>query len=113
MNPGNENDIIYEKVSSYYERRIVHLNDLMVVICDFSNGPMKNPDPPHSHPHEQITYVAEGELNFFKGDRKFHLIKGDIITVPSGIPHCIQTISSFVRLSDSFSPIRKEFLKQV
>lgn len=111
MKPERENEIIYEKVSSDYERRIIHLNDLMVVICDFSNGPMKNPDPPHSHPHEQITYVAEGELTFFRGDQKFHLLKGNIISIPSGIPHCIQTISSSVKLIDSFTPVRKEFIK--
>jgi quercetin dioxygenase-like cupin family protein len=84
----------------------------MVVICDFSNGPMKNPDPPHSHPHEQITYVAKGELIFFMGEEKLVLKEGDILTIPSELPHCIQTVSKYVRLIDSFTPIRKDFLKQ-
>lgn len=80
-----ENPIIHEKVSPGYERNIAYLDNLMVIVCDFKNGPMKSPDPPHSHPHEQITYVAEGELFFFKDEKKHHLVKGNIITVPSGV----------------------------
>lgn len=82
----------------------------MVVVCDFSNGPMVQADKPHNHPHEQITYVAEGELYLFIGEEKYHLNQGDIFTVPPDIMHGIQTLSSFVRLVDTFTPIRKEFL---
>lgn len=101
-----------EKVSPVFERRIVNLENLMTVVCDFTNGPAAEPDKPHSHPHEQITYVAEGDLYFFIGDEKHRLTKGDIIAVPAGVPHCIQNISRFVRLIDSFSPIREDFLKK-
>jgi quercetin dioxygenase-like cupin family protein len=112
MPVNKENRIIHEKVSPGYERTIAHLENLMVVVCDFTNGPMKGPYPPHSHPHEQITYIAEGELIFYKGEEELRLVKGDIITVPSGVPHCIQTLSSHVKLIDSFHPVRKDFLKQ-
>ena len=112
MYSANDERIIHEKVSPDFERTIAHLENLMVVVCDFNNGPMKNPDPPHSHLHEQITYVAEGEVIFFKGDKKMQLVKGDIITLPSGVPHCIQTLTSHVRLIDSFSPVRKDFLNK-
>jgi mannose-6-phosphate isomerase-like protein (cupin superfamily) len=108
MTFDNTSRLIIEKVSANFERKIAHLDNIMVVICDFTNGPMKDPEPPHSHPHEQITYVAEGQLSFYKGEQKYSLVKGDIITVPSGIPHCIQTISSHVRLIDSFTPIRQD-----
>ena len=112
MYSANDERIIHEKVSPDFERTIAHLENLMVVVCDFNNGPMKKPDPPHSHPHEQITCVAEGEVIFFKGDKKMQLVKGDIITLPSGVPHCIQTLTSHVRLIDSFSPVRKDFLNK-
>jgi quercetin dioxygenase-like cupin family protein len=101
-----------EKISSCFERRITHLDNLMVVVCDFTNGPAPAPDPPHSHPHEQISYVAEGDLFLFINDEKHKLQKGDIFSVPSGVPHCIQTISNHVRLIDSFSPVREDFLKK-
>ena len=100
-----------EKLSETFERRIIHLKNLMVVVCDFTNGPATQPDPPHTHPHEQITYVVDGELLFFLGEEKHRLKQGDVFSVPPGIPHCIQTISVHVRLIDSFSPIREDFLK--
>ena len=107
-----QNETIPEKISATFERRITHLRNLMVVVCDFTNGPAPQPDPPHSHEHEQITYVAEGELYFFLGEKKYHLNRGDVFSVSPGVPHCIQTISHHVRLIDSFSPIRTDFLKK-
>jgi mannose-6-phosphate isomerase-like protein (cupin superfamily) len=106
-----ESSTIPEKVNDGFSRRIVHLNNLMTVVCDFTNGPAPEPDPPHSHPHEQITYVAEGELFLFLGNEKHHLTGGDTFLVPPDLPHCIQTISAHVRLIDCFSPIREDFIK--
>jgi quercetin dioxygenase-like cupin family protein len=83
----------------------------MLVVCDFANGPMEKQEPPHSHPHEQITYVAEGELEFYKDNVMYNLVKGDIILIPSGIQHCIRTLTPHVKLIDTFSPVRKDFLK--
>jgi quercetin dioxygenase-like cupin family protein len=97
-------------ISQSREKRIAHLENLMVVVFDFYDGPMKDPDPFHSHIHEQITYVAEGELTFFKGTDEFHLCKGDLMIIPSGVPHSVKTISSHVRLVDSFNPLRQDFL---
>jgi quercetin dioxygenase-like cupin family protein len=105
-------EFVPEKVSPVLERRLVHLDNVMVVVCDFSKGPMAEPDKPHNHPHEQITYIEKGELNFFIGDEKHHLSEGDLVTIPSGKFHCIQIISENVRLIDSFSPIRSDFLKK-
>jgi quercetin dioxygenase-like cupin family protein len=101
-----------EKITATLERRIAYINNLMVTVCDFTNGPAPKPDPPHSHLQEQITYVAEGDLFLCIGDEKHQLTTGDVFTVPSGLPHCIQTISKLVRVIDCFSPIREDFLKK-
>lgn len=106
-----ENISVAEKISPDFERRLASLDKLMIVVCDFSNGPAAEPEKPHSHPHEQITYVAEGDLFLFMDDEKHRLTKGDIFTVPSGIPHCIQTLSSHVRLIDAFSPVREDYIR--
>jgi quercetin dioxygenase-like cupin family protein len=105
-----KSESVTQKVTSVLERRLAYLENIMVVVCDFTNGPMKVPDKQHSHPHEQISYVEEGELWLFLGEEKHHLAKGDIFAVPSGVLHSIQTISGSVRLIDSFSPIRKDFI---
>lgn len=93
------------------ERRIAYGDHLMLVIFDFSDGPQTQPDPPHQHPHEQVSYVAEGEILFFLGsDLPVRLGPGDGYTVPSNVPHCIQLLTPRVRLVDSFTPLREDFL---
>lgn len=110
MKNKKEDNIIQQKISGNFKRTIVHLDNIMVVVCDYSHGPMDKPQQPHSHPHEQITYLAEGELFFYKDGKEFHLNKGDMITIPPDVQHCIRTLSPDVRLIDSFCPIRKDFL---
>lgn len=108
----NNNGIIREEIGHGLERQIAHLDNLMVVVLDFNDGPMKDPDPPHSHPHEQITYVADGEVLYFRGSDEYRLRKGEMITIPSGTPHCIQTLTNHVTMVDSFCPLRLDFLEK-
>ena len=82
----------------------------MMVIVTFEDGPAIAPDEPHQHPHEQITYVAEGKVKFFIGDEAFELEKGDMIVVPCNTDHSVQTLTSYVRLVDTFHPLRDDFL---
>jgi quercetin dioxygenase-like cupin family protein len=93
------------------ERRIVHTSQLMTVLLDVENGPWAAADPYHSHPHEQTTFVSEGELLFLvEGDAPRHLRAGDLVAIPSGRPHAMQLLSTRARLVDSFSPVREDFL---
>jgi quercetin dioxygenase-like cupin family protein len=91
-------------------RRILHTDHLMMVTFIFADGPAAQPDPPHSHPHEQVTYVAEGEVLFFIGEESCRLVPGDMVAVPPDRPHTIQLLTPKARLIDSFTPLRQEFL---
>ena len=91
-------------------RKVVHLKDLMFTVIEFSNGPMNEPEPPHNHSHEQISYVAAGKLKLFIEDREYLLSEGDVFKVESNLNHSIQTLTEFVKLIDGFSPIREDFL---
>ncbi|MBN1963449.1 MAG: cupin domain-containing protein [Anaerolineae bacterium] len=99
-----------ETIAPGRTRYLAHSPHLMVVVIDFVDGPQDQPDPPHSHPHEQVTYVAAGELLFFIAGEPHRLSAGDLVTVPGDVPHTIQLLSEFVRLVDTFTPIREEFL---
>jgi unsaturated pyranuronate lyase len=92
-------------------RTLIHVNNLMMTIIEFSNGPWDEPEPYHNHVHEQITYVAEGELMFLcEGETDQRLKAGDLFSVHSNKMHTIKLISKSCKLIDSFTPIRKEFL---
>lgn len=92
-------------------RYLAYTEHLMMVVVDFDDGPTSNPDPPHSHPHEQVSYVVSGEINLFMDNKLTRLGPGDMFTVPPNIPHSVQLLTSRVRLIDSFTPLRKDFLK--
>lgn len=92
------------------KRRILHTDKLMMVVIDFEDGPAVKPDTPHTHPHEQVTYVAEGEVLFFIGKESRRLSPGDMVAVPPDQPHGIQLMTPYSRLIDTFTPIRQDFL---
>ena len=99
------------KIKEGLERKIIRTNDLMTVVIDFSNGPWEMPDPPHSHPHQQTSYVAEGEIIFYcEGEPDQHLKAGDMYAIPSGLKHTVKLLTKKVRLIDSFYPVREDFL---
>ena len=101
-----------EIVRQGLERRIIHTSNLMTVIVDFSDGPWAEAEPFHSHPHEQTSYVAEGEIIFYcEGEPEQHLGAGDLFAAQSGQKHTIRLLSPTARLIDSFNPIRQEFIK--
>ena len=100
-----------EVIESQRTRYLAHTDHLMMAVIDFNDGPTEAPDPPHSHPHEQISYIAAGEVIFFLDDKSTQLGPGDIFTVPPNVPHTVQLLSEHVRLVDCFTPLREDFLK--
>jgi len=111
MGTIRSSEVTPEVITQGRTRYLAHLSNLMMVVIDFHDGPTTQPDPPHSHPHEQISYVVSGKINFVSGNEVIRLGPGDIFTVPPNIPHSIQLLTKNVRLVDTFSPIRKDFLK--
>jgi quercetin dioxygenase-like cupin family protein len=96
-----------------FERWTIHTDKLMAVVIDIADGPWKEPDPPHTHPHEQVAYVAEGEILFLaEGLAPQRLGAGDLYAIPPNIPHAIQLLSKTARLVDCFTPVREDILKQ-
>ncbi len=64
----------------------------------------------HSHPHEQIGYVASGEIDvIMDGYETKRLKAGGSYYVPSNLKHHIITYAPTV-LIDCFTPLREDFL---
>ena len=64
--------------------------------------------PVHTHPHEQIGYLASGRLLFEVGDERRELSAGDSWLVPSNVPHQVTALESSVAI-DVFSPPREDY----
>lgn len=87
-------------------RVLVHTDELMVVEFAFEKGAV---GVPHSHPHVQASYVAEGRFEVTIDGRVETLDTGDSFIVPSSLVHAVKALEAG-RLVDSFAPYRADFL---
>jgi quercetin dioxygenase-like cupin family protein len=65
--------------------------------------------PAHSHPHEQIGYVAKGRVRFAIAGDVRELSAGDSYLVPGEASHEVTALEPSVCI-DVFSPVREEYL---
>ena len=63
----------------------------------------------HSHPHEQMIYVLEGEADLILDGKSFYLKAGDTMSVPSNLAHTGQARAAGCRFLEIFTPARKDF----
>lgn len=63
----------------------------------------------HSHPHEQMGMLLEGELDFFIGDERHLMRPGDMWRIPGGVPHKAIAGDQPVKALDVFYPIREDY----
>jgi quercetin dioxygenase-like cupin family protein len=104
-------NVPYEHVKEGLKRKIIYTKNLMSVLIDFTNGPWDEPEPPHSHVHDQTSYVVSGGIVFYcEGEEGQHLSAGDMFAVQSGKKHTIKLLTKEVRLIDNFTPLREDFL---
>ena len=85
--------------------RFVHGETMTLSFVDIQPGARL---PEHSHPHEQITYLIEGELEMVIGGEKMLLTPGMVHVIPSNVPHNAYA-RTFVRVLDAFSPVREDY----
>ena len=65
--------------------------------------------PQHSHDNEQITYVLEGTLKFVIDGRELIVRSGEILVIPSNLPHSAEALEDTVDL-DIFCPPREDWI---
>lgn len=88
-------------------RRLLGHNDgLMMVEIAFEKGAE---GALHSHPHLQVSFVAEGAFEMKIGDRVTTLRKGDSYMVPANVVHGCTALEPGT-LIDAFTPARQDFL---
>ena len=63
----------------------------------------------HTHPHEQVCYVAEGSFEFEADGKKTIISKGDSYYVEPNARHGVVALEKGV-LIDIFTPQREDFL---
>ena len=64
--------------------------------------------PEHSHPHEQVAHVLEGEFELTIGDETERLGPGTVAFIPPNVPHSGLAITE-CRIIDVFHPVRDDY----
>ena len=64
----------------------------------------------HSHPHEQMGLLLEGELEFFVGEEHCVARPGDMWRIPGGVEHRVIAGDQPAKALDVFQPIREDYL---
>jgi quercetin dioxygenase-like cupin family protein len=65
---------------------------------------------PHSHPHEQMGLLLEGELTFTIGGQTRTLRPGEMWRIPGGVVHSAVAGDRPVKALDVFHPVREDYL---
>lgn len=87
-------------------RRAVYLEHVMMTFFDFDPGSVVTE---HDHPHEQITYVVQGAMEFHLGGETWVLRAGDGACCPPGVPHSAVILDEPTVALDAWYPLREEY----
>jgi quercetin dioxygenase-like cupin family protein len=67
--------------------------------------------PEHSHHNEQLTYIVEGALKFSIDGREIVVRAGEVLCIPSNMPHSAEALEDTVDL-DVFNPPRADWINR-
>lgn len=88
--------------------RFVHGETMTLSFVDIEKGSVL---AEHRHPHEQITYIMEGELEMMIGGEKMLLTTGMVHVIPGNTPHSAVALTD-VKVLDAFHPVREDYIVQ-
>lgn len=97
-----------EQVTPHMRRQVIAGEELMLARITLNAG---HGVDRHRHVSEQITLVLEGQLRFWVGeqdDEHVDVPAGQMIHLPSNVPHRAQALAPTVNL-DVFAPPREEW----
>ena len=98
-------DITAKVLAEGIEGRYVHGENLSFGLVHLEKGSAVKL---HHHPHEQITYLLDGEMEMEIGGKKVLLTKGKYFVIASNVPHSAFALTE-CSVIDVFSPVREEY----
>ncbi len=106
---GNWNDLKEKVLREGVSRKAFTGEGATVAINYFKPG---HSVAPHSHEHEQIAMILQGEAEFHIGDEVVRLSEGGIVVIPPNVEHYLQLVGDkeVVNL-DVFTPKRPEYVE--
>lgn len=100
-------DLPVESVNPLFDRQLVTGERTMLARIVLRKGCIV---PLHSHENEQIAYVLEGALKFQIQGREIIVRAGEVLVIPSHVPHSAEALEDTIDL-DIFTPPRTDWLQ--
>ncbi|HLW84012.1 MAG TPA: cupin domain-containing protein [Candidatus Sulfotelmatobacter sp.] len=100
--------VALEDLNPLLQRQFVVGQDIMLARVLLKKGCIV---PEHSHHNEQLTYILEGALKFWIGGREIVVHAGEVLTIPSNMPHQAEALEDTVDL-DIFNPPRADWINK-
>jgi quercetin dioxygenase-like cupin family protein len=97
-----------EELKPLLQRQLIVGQNIMVARVLLQKGAIV---PEHSHHNEQVTYVLEGALKFWIDGREIVVRTGEVLTIPSHMPHQAEALEDTVDL-DIFNPPRADWINK-
>jgi quercetin dioxygenase-like cupin family protein len=88
-----------------YRVRFVHSTNMTFAYWDIDAGAAL---PEHSHPHEQVLNMQEGQFELTIDGKSQVLGAGSVAIIPSNAVHSGRAITA-CRITDVFYPIREDY----
>lgn len=101
-------EIALEKITEMYSQKIISGANQMLAQTYLKQGAQV---PLHVHESEQMTYVLQGSLRVVVGGEEVIVREGEVLHIPSGIPHQAEALEDTFEL-DVFSPVRQDWLAE-
>ena len=95
-----------EAVNPKMLRRMVWGERLMAAFMELKAGLTV---PSHQHENEQLVYCISGTMHFFFPDREIFVRGGEMLLIPSNVPHGAEMMDDVVEI-DFFSPPRQDWI---
>lgn len=101
----NIKDITPKELTTGITGHYVHGAQLTLGYVEIAAGSVL---PQHSHVHEQITYIIEGQLDMVIGGKDCSLKAGMFYVIPSNVLHgAIAPVDC--KVIDVFNPVREDY----
>lgn len=101
-------EIEVEQLKPDLGRQLVVGHELMLARVLLKKGCIV---PEHSHVNEQLTYILEGTLRFWIDGKVIDVKAGEVLCIPSNMPHKAEALEDTVDL-DVFYPPRQDWLNK-
>ncbi len=101
----NLDQVMEKEIVPGYRARFVHSENMSLAYWNVDPGAEL---PEHSHPHEQIANVLEGQFELTVAGESRVLEPGQVAVIPSGVPHRGRAITA-CQLLDAFYPCRDDY----